>query len=125
MSRMDDLKRRRRALLVRCEEQRVELSQRVTQLPKMLRLPFVGARSDGGVSGQRHPLAWMAALAGLMFFGRTRELLSLIVSARTLFSLAARATQVLGVIEALRGWRSGKRAKVRARTQSAAESAAD
>src|SRR5213080_4351387 len=47
------------------------------------------------LAGARHPLGWIAVLAGLMLVTRAREVLSLLVFIRSAAELAVRAVQVL------------------------------
>jgi hypothetical protein len=104
---MTDLQAQRLALLARCEAQRAELSQMLTQLRENPRSWLGEARSGeagplSALKSARHPLAWMAALAGAMAFGRTREVLTAIVWARSALSLVARVTEVVSLATALR-----------------------
>ena len=62
MTRMADLQARRRVLLARCAQQRVELAQRLA----VLRPHHTRAAGAVAQYGARHPLAWMAVLAGEM-----------------------------------------------------------
>jgi hypothetical protein len=107
MSRMAELQARRRALLALCEAQRSELSQRLAQL-------HGGASADGlSPRPQRHPLAWVAALAGLTVLGRTRDVLTVLVWIRAALSVATRAAQVLSLVSQIRTRRSSRTAHSR------------
>lgn len=113
MSRTADLEARRRALLMRCEAQRAELSQRMAQLRASPRSWFASAgpgdsKNTSSLLRTRHPIAWLAALAGLVLFGRTREVLTGIVWARSALSLVGRVTEVVTLATALRRSRSRK-----------------
>ena len=106
MTRMADLQARRRALLARSAQQRVELAQRLA----MLRPHQARATGPAGAAGQhasRHPLAWIAVLAGLMLTRRTREVLSLLVFIRSAVALVTRAAQLLRLIGHARAPRAG------------------
>jgi hypothetical protein len=102
VSRLRDLEARRRLLIELCERQRAELAERI------------GRFGAGGLLGARilprvrQPLAWAAALAGLMLLGRAREALTLVVWIRTALSLAARAARLLRVIARLRTARAAR-----------------
>jgi hypothetical protein len=104
VNRMAELVARRRALLARCEAQRIELAQSLAALRGE---PHgAGAFAGDAARRARHPLAWVAALAGLTALGRTRDVLTLLVWIRSALSVAARAAQVLGIISQLRTRRS-------------------
>jgi hypothetical protein len=102
-----DLVLRRQALLMRCEAQRAELSVRLAQaVPQPLRAVLAGRTGAGLAKGAaRHPLAWLTALAGILVFGRAREVLTALVWARSALTLVSRATQVMTLVGALRGRR--------------------
>jgi len=111
VSRLTELEMRRAALLARCEVQRVELAQRVAALhaPGGAGL---GALAGGGARAARHPLAWIAALAGMALMGRTRDVLTVLAWVRTALTVGARLAQLLGLINTVRGRRSARRAGV-------------
>ena len=111
MSRLTELEARRRRLLARCERQRVELAERVEELKDG---PV--ARALGGVlSGTAgrgvflvRPLAWVAALAGVLLLRRPRQLLMLFELTRTALSFGSRAVVLLRLFEQLRSRRSAR-----------------
>ena len=87
MSRMAELRARRERLLARCAEQRAELGGYIERLRP--------GRSGDASPGERHPLGWIAVLGGLMLVTRARELLSLLMFARSAVTLVSRALQLL------------------------------
>ena len=95
MSRLTDLRARRANLLARCAAQRADLARRIAEL----RPAAAGGGPEGAQGaargGARHPLGWIAVLAGLMLVTRAREVLSLLVFIRSAAELAVRAVQVL------------------------------
>ncbi len=111
MSRLTELQARRRRLLARCERQRVELAERVGELkdgPVARTLGGVLSGTAGrGVSLVR-PLAWAAALAGVLLLRRPRQLLMLFELTRTAISFGSRAALLLRVFEQLRSRRSAR-----------------
>jgi hypothetical protein len=109
VSRLAELEARRAALLARCAAQRAELAQRIAQLHTApAGLGLGGAAMAGGAGrASRHPLAWIAALAGLALMGRTRDVLTVLAWLRTALSIASRAAQVFGVVSAFRERRAG------------------
>jgi len=101
MSRLKQLEARRRVLLKRCDEQREEFTARLAQLNPSTVL-------HGSTLGHlRHPLAWGAALAGMLLLRRTREVLTFIVWIRTAVTLASRAAHLVRLLTQLRASRAG------------------
>jgi hypothetical protein len=111
MTRIAELRARRRMLLARCEAQRAELGQRMQQLYEQSRPGTLAAASGRGPQPGSHPFAWIAALAGLMLFGRTREVLKLLVWVRAGLSIASRVAQLLRMIAYLRARRASGAAR--------------
>jgi hypothetical protein len=100
--RIEALEARRRALLQRCEEQRLELAYRVAQIRPAAALTAWSKRT-GARSAAEHPLAWAAGLGGLaLMLFRRRGLLSGVGWITGLLALATRATSILRVIAQLR-----------------------
>lgn len=106
MSRLKQLEARRRLLIARCAAQRVELAERLAELDPLTLLR--GSGPAGGASALRHPLAWAAALAGLLFLGRTREVLTFVLWVRSALSLAGRIAQLLRLAAQLRSPRTDR-----------------
>jgi hypothetical protein len=101
-SRIRTLEVRRRALLQRCEEQRLELAYRVAQVRPAAALTAWTKRT-GARSAANHPLAWVAGVAGLaLMLFRRRRLLSGVGWITALVALASRATTILRVLSQLR-----------------------
>jgi hypothetical protein len=101
MSRIRQLQARRRVLLERCDEQREELAVRLKELDPTTVLRGAGGLG-GAIAGLRHPLAWAVALAGLLFLGRTREVLTFVLWVRSALSLAGRAAHLVRALLQLR-----------------------
>ena len=106
MNRLADLYVRRRVLIERCEVQRADLASRVAELnaSPLRRVLSGGAAVLGSAAarGGRHPLAWLVTLFGLALLRRPRQALTLLAWTRTALTVLTRATQVLGVVAALR-----------------------
>ena len=107
MSRLKDLEARRQALVRRADEQRDELASRLAQLSPAMVLR--GAVDGTGLRELRHPLAWAAALAGFLFLGRTREVLTFVLWIRSALALAGRAAQLVRLLTQLRAPRTKPR----------------
>ncbi len=111
-SRLEMLEAKRRLLLHKCEEQRLELAYRFEQLKPREQLAAWSRRPARG-RGQS-PLAWLAGLAGLLFMLRRRRRrppnpallrgvsLPGIGWITGLVALASRATMILRILVQLR-----------------------
>jgi hypothetical protein len=105
MSRRAELEARRRTLLERCDVQRAELTRQLTQLRAagVLGLAPLGAgAARAGGNATRHPLAWALAIGAILLLGRTREVLKILVWARTALALASRVAQVVRLVASWR-----------------------
>jgi len=98
--RLETLEARRRALVNKCEEQRLELAYRVAQIRPSEQLTAWTRRSGAGRG--RSPITWIAGLVGLLLMLRRRRGLSGVGLITGLVALASRATTVLRVIAQLR-----------------------
>jgi hypothetical protein len=107
MSRKAQLEERRRALLVRCEEQRAELAYRLEQFRPSTQVAHWTQRAPG--MALNHPLAWLAAVAGIVTLLRPKRLLSWLTFATGAMSILSRATALLKLFTTLRSLRSGFR----------------
>jgi hypothetical protein len=98
---MSDLEARRRVLLHRCEEQRIELAYRVAQIRPAAQLTAWTRRGPQSVAN--NPLAWLAGLASLLLLVRRRGgLLGGVGWITGLVALASRATTLLRLFAQLR-----------------------
>lgn len=106
MSRLEQLKARRRVLIERCADERLELAERLAELD-----PFAMLRGSGdarGAGALRNPLAWAAALAALLFIGRTREVVTFVLWVRSALSVAGRVAQLVRLVTQMRAPRAGR-----------------
>jgi hypothetical protein len=104
---MKDLEERRRALLARCEAQRAEVAYRLEQLQPRAQLANFSQRAPE--MAMNHPLAWLAAAAGIITLLKPKRLLPWFTFATGLVSILSRATQLMKVFVALRSLRRGFR----------------
>jgi hypothetical protein len=116
MKRIDALEARRRALLERCDQQRVELAYHVaqigpaTQLARWTHRAAQWREGGPGVPGTRHySVALLAAVAALVALGRSRKLISWLGWITGAISLASRAARIMRLFSQLRALRSGMR----------------
>lgn len=84
-------------LLARCDAQRAELGARLAELTSF------GARGT-----LRQPLTWIAALAALLLFGRTRKIVTFTLWLRSALSIAGRAAQLVRAVSEARGPRASQ-----------------
>jgi len=101
MSRMDALEARRRALLARCEEQRIELTYRVAQLAPVMQVS-AWTRRLGPQAAANHPIAWIAGLIGIVLMLRPRRFLTVLTWLTGAVALASQATTLLRVFRQVR-----------------------
>ena len=128
MSRLAELRARRRRLLNECERQRNELSARFSELQSGSLTQAASELFARGPEGQGtllRPLTWALALAGLLFLRRPRQVMTVLAWVRTAVSLASRASVALRVVGQLRSLGIGRGAErvrtPRARRTRAAE----
>ena len=107
MSRTSDLEARRLALLARCDEQRAELAYRLEQIRPAAQVADWTSRAPGFAAN--HPLAWVAALAGIVALFRPKKLVSWLTFATGAISILSRATALLKLFATLRSLRRGFR----------------
>lgn len=99
-SRLAELEARRRILLGKCEEQRLELAYRFEQLRPREQLAAWTRRSAR--APVNNPLTWVAGVVGLLLMLRRRRILSGVGWMTALVALASRATAVLRVVAQVR-----------------------
>jgi hypothetical protein len=107
-SRLAMLEARRRTLMHKCEEQRLELAYRFAQIRPREQLTAWTRRSAAAPG--KSPLAWLAGLVGLLMMLRRRRMLSGVGWITGLVAIASRATMVLRVLAQLRAMYRGLKA---------------
>jgi hypothetical protein len=107
MSRTSELEARRRTLLARCDEQRAELAYRLEQIRPSAQVADWTAKAPGFAAN--HPLAWVAALVGLVGLFRPRKLVSWLTFATGAMSILSRATALLKLFATIKSLRQGFR----------------
>lgn len=114
---LQTLEARRQSLLARCEEQRLELAYRLSQLRPRTQLT---AWTRGGAMKRTatNPLAWIAAIAGLVMISRPKRLLAGVGWVTGLVAIASKFTRVLRLAAQLRAVYFGFQGTRRRRTRS-------
>ena len=112
------LEARRQLLLARCEEQRLELAYRLSQLRPSTQLT---AWTRGGAMKRTatNPLAWIAAVAGIAMMLRPKRLLAGVGWITGLVAIASKLTRVLRLVAQLRAAYFGFNGSRRRRTRTA------
>jgi hypothetical protein len=109
MRQLDMLEARRRALLARCEQQRLDLTYRLERLaPGRHFSSWVGTLSRLTREGMSSPLAFWGITAALtLLLLKPRRLLGRLALFTTALSLLSRASQILRLLGHWRDVRSG------------------
>jgi hypothetical protein len=103
MKRVSTLEARRRALLARCDEQRIQLSYSLARLQsgrQLLRATSIAPRAAGS-----NPIVWVGAALSLLLLARPRKLLTWVAWLTGAISLISRVARVVRLINDLRGAR--------------------
>ena len=119
MSRLTELRARRRRLIAECEQQRNQLSARFSELqagPLSRAASELFARGPDGAGTLLRPLTWAAALAGLLLLRRPRQVLTVLAWARAAVSFGSRAALLLRFLGQLRSLKDARSAGERSRT---------
>jgi hypothetical protein len=107
MRRLHDLEARRRHLIARCEEQRLEIAYRIAQLSPVAQLSSLGRRAPN--SAASHPLAWLVSLATMLIMMRERRLVGWIGKVGAGMALLSRARTIVRLLRQLRSLSGGAR----------------
>jgi hypothetical protein len=98
--RLHELEARRRSLIVRCEQQRLEIAYRIAQLSPAAQLSQWTRRAP--TSAASHPFRWLVSLATLLVMMRERRVFGWINRLSRGVSLISRATAVVRLLRQLR-----------------------
>jgi hypothetical protein len=109
MRQLDMLEARRRALLARCEQQRIDITDRLERMAPGRHLSgWISTLSSLARAGLSSPLAFWGITLGLaLLLLRPRRLLGRLTWITGALSLAARAPQILRLLGHWREIRSG------------------
>lgn len=100
MRRLHELEARRRSLIARCEQQRLEIAYRVAQLSPGALLSQWTRRAP--TSAASHPFAWLVSLGTLVLMLRERRAFSWMERLTRGMSLVSRAAVVVRLLRQIR-----------------------
>jgi hypothetical protein len=100
MRRLHELEARRRGLIARCEQQRLEIAYRVSELSPGALLSQWTRRAPG--SAASHPFAWLLSLGTLLVMMRERRVIGWIGKLSAGAALLSRATAIVRLLRQLR-----------------------
>ncbi len=107
MRRLRELETRRLNLIARCEQQRLEIAYRISELSPAAQLSSLTRRAP--TSAASHPFAWLVSLATLLIMMRERRLVGWIGKVSAGMALLSRATAVVRLLRQLRSLAGGVR----------------
>lgn len=100
MRRLHELEARRRNLIARCEQQRLEIAYRVAELSPLAQLSSWTRKAPA--SAASHPFAWLVSLATLLVMMRERRVVGWIGRVSAGVALLSRATAIVRLLRQLR-----------------------
>ena len=100
MRRLHELEARRRSLMARCEQQRLEIAYRLAELSPAAQLSHWTRRAPG--SAATHPLKWLVSLATLLVMMRERRLVGWIGKVSAGVALLSRASAIVRLLRQIR-----------------------
>lgn len=100
MRRLHELEARRRSLMARCEQQRLEIAYRIAELNPVAQLSHWTRRAP--TSAASHPLKWLVSLATLLVMMRERRMVGWIGKVSAGVTLLSRATAVVRLLRQIR-----------------------
>jgi hypothetical protein len=107
MRRLRELETRRLNLIARCEQQRLEIAYRLSELSPAAQLSNLTRRAP--TSAASHPFAWLLSLATLLIMMRERRLVGWIGKVSAGMALLSRASSVVRLLRQLRSLAGGVR----------------
>jgi len=107
MTRLHDLEVRRRTLIARCEQQRLEVAYRLAELSPAAQLSHWTRRAP--TSAASHPFKWLVSLATLLVMMRERRVVGWIGKVSAGVALLSRATAIVRLFRQIRSLSGGVR----------------
>jgi hypothetical protein len=100
MRRLHELETRRRSLIARCEQQRLEIAYRIAELSPAAQLSNLTRRAPA--SAASHPFRWLVSLATLLVMMRERRVVGWIGRLSAGVALLSRATAIVRLLRQIR-----------------------
>jgi len=107
MRRLHDLEARRRTLIARCEQQRLEIAYRIAELSPTAQLSQLTRRAP--TSAASHRFAWLVSLATLLIMVRERRVFGWIGKVSAGVALLSRANAIVKLLRQIRSVRGEAR----------------
>ena len=100
MRRLHELEARRLRLIARCDQQRLEIAYRISELSPAAQLANFSRRAP--TSAASHPLKWLVSLATLLVMMRERRVVGWIGKVSAGVALLSRATAIVRLLRQIR-----------------------
>jgi hypothetical protein len=100
MRRLHELEARRRSLIARCEQQRLEIAYRISELNPATQLAQWTRRAP--TSAASHPFAWLVSLATLLIMMRERRVFGWVGKVGAGVALLSRASAIVRLLRQIR-----------------------
>jgi len=100
MRRLHELEARRRNLIARCEQQRLEIAYRISELSPAAQLSQWTRRAP--TSAASHPFAWLVSLGTLLLMMRERRVVGWIGKVSAGVALLSRASAIVRLLRQIR-----------------------
>ncbi|HUN72802.1 MAG TPA: hypothetical protein VMU52_10850 [Steroidobacteraceae bacterium] len=100
MRRLHELEARRRNLIARCEQQRLEIAYRISELSPAAQLSHWTRRAP--TSAASHPFAWLVSLGTLLLMMRERRVVGWIGKVSAGVALLSRASAIVRLLRQIR-----------------------
>ncbi|MFZ0497758.1 MAG: hypothetical protein WAU49_02315 [Steroidobacteraceae bacterium] len=100
MRRLHELEARRRNLIARCEQQRLEIAYRIAEFSPTAQLSNWTRRAP--TSAASHPFAWLVSLATLLVMMRERRVFGWIGKVSAGVALLSRASSIVRLLRQIR-----------------------
>ncbi|HEY1892491.1 MAG TPA: hypothetical protein VGG63_18995 [Steroidobacteraceae bacterium] len=107
MRRLHELEARRRNLIARCEQQRLEIAYRIAELSPAAQLSNWTRRAPA--SAATHPFKWLLSLGTLLLMMRERRVVGFIGKLSAGVALLSRASAIVRLLRQIRSMNGAAR----------------